>query len=124
MSITRASWMVSVRCMPTEAKVLVTDTWLGRDLLKARLPASPGHPRALLTLCEGLALWHGVPLCAAVSADENAKLCFERIFYGGGLVPPDSPLVTLEVRPLRARSRRGRGGLGDFRQLRLLEDDR
>lgn len=124
MSITRASWMVRVRCTSAEAKMLVTDTWLGRDLLKARLPASPSHPRALLTLCEGLALWHGIPLCIAVSADADAQRCFERIFYGDGLVDPRSPLVTLEVRPARARSRRAREGLGDFRQLRLVEDDR
>ena len=126
MSITRASWMVSVRCTSAEAKVLVTDTWLGRDLLKARLPTSPCHPRALLTLCEGLALWHGLPLCVAVSADADAQHCFERIFYGGGNVDPRSPLVTLETRPLRARRGRARQGhvLGDFRQLRLVEDER
>jgi hypothetical protein len=126
MSITRASWMVSVRCTSADAKVLVTDTWLGRDLLKARLPASPCHPRALLTLCEGLALWHGIPLCVAVSAEADAQRCFERIFYGGGLVEPRSPLITLETRPPRERQRRARQGqvLGDFRQLRLVEDDR
>lgn len=126
MSITRPSWLVNVGCTDAEVKVLVTDAWFGHDLLKARLPARPSHPRALLTLCEGLALWHGTPLRVAVSADDNAAPCFERIFYGGAIVEPQSPLVTLEVRPLRARQRRARQGHvpGDFRQLRLLEDER
>ncbi len=94
-----------------DAEMLVTDTWLGRDLLKARLPASPCHPRALLTLCEGLALWHGIRLCIAVSADADAQRGFERIFYGDGLIDPRSPLVTLEVRPPRAVPWRAREGL-------------
>jgi len=124
MSITRASWMVTVRCMSAEANVQVTDAWTGRDLLEARLPAGPCHPRALMTLCEGLALWHGLPLCVAVSADADAQRCFEQIFYGDGLVEPRSPLVTLEPRPPRQpRARRGRAP-GDLRKLRLAEDDR
>ena len=126
MLIARPTWMVSVRCTATETKLLVTDTRTGDDLLKARLNTAPAHPRALLTLCEGLALWHGLPLRVAACADDDARDCFERVFYGGGLVEPHSPLVMLEVRPSRARARRkgvyGRG-LGDFRQLRLVEDD-
>lgn len=123
-TITRASWVASVHCTSAESKMLVTDTWLGRDLLKARLPASPCHPRALLTLCEGLALWHGVPLCVAVSADADAQRCFERVFYGDGIIDPRSPLVTLEPRPPRQRRARRGHVPGDLRQLRLVEDDR
>lgn len=125
MLITKASWAVSVRCTNRGTKVLVTDTLLGSDLLKARLPVIPGHPRALVTLCEGLALWHGLPLCVAASADENAKHFFERVFYGDDLIEPQSPLVILEARPTRGGRRdRQERGLGDFRQLRLVEDDR
>jgi hypothetical protein len=129
MLITKASWTVSLRCTRRGTKLLVTDTMMGEDLMKARLPNNPVHPRALMTLCEGLALWHGLPLCVAVSADEDAQRFFERVFYGDGLVEPASPLVMLEARPTRARSRTSRSdrlerGLGDFRQLRLPEHDR
>jgi hypothetical protein len=123
MLISTSTWAVSVRCTSTETKLLATES--GNDLLKARLSPSPVHPRALLTLCEGLALWQGCPLRVAVSVDEDAQDCFERIFYAGDLLEPRSPLVLLERqlrRPRAQRRIRGRG-LGDFRQLRLVEDE-
>ncbi len=126
MLISRPTWMMSVRCTAVETKLLVTDTTRGDDLLRARLNTWPAHPRALLTMCEGLALWHGLPLRVAVSADENARDCLDRVFYGGGLVDPHSPLVMLEVRPSRARARRrcvNGSGLGNFRRLRLMEEE-
>jgi hypothetical protein len=123
MLIAKGTWAVTVRCTTRETKMLVTDS--GQDVLKARLSAPPEHPRALVTLCEGLALWHGSPLRVAVSADEDAQGCFERIFYGGDLLEPRSPLVLLDRDLRRPRTQRrihGRG-LGDFRQLRLVEDE-
>ncbi len=127
MLITKASWVVSVRCTNRGTKLLVRDTVMGTDVMKARLPGFPGHPRAMMTMCEGLALWHGLPLCVAASADEDSKHSFEQVFYAGDLIEPQSPLVILEARPTRgrgsSRERRERG-LGDFRQLRLVEDER
>lgn len=123
MLIATPTWTVSVRCTSSETKLLATES--GNDLLKARLCTLPAHPRALLTLCEGLALWQGSPLRVAVSADEDARDCFERIFYAGDLLEPRSPLVLLQrqvSRPGKPRRIRGRG-LGDFRQLRLVEDE-
>jgi hypothetical protein len=99
-------------------QLLVTD--MGDDLLKARLTNEPCHPRALVTLAEGLALWHGAPLCIAASADGDARDCFERIFYGGGFLPPASPLVTFEVAHRNTHPQRLHG-LGDFRPLRHWE---
>ena len=49
-----------------------------------------------MTLCEGLALWHGAPLRVAVSADGDAQDCIERIFYAGDLLQRYGPLVLLE----------------------------
>lgn len=123
MLISRSSWTVSVMCTRSETKLLATEA--AGDVLKARLSTSPVHPRALLTLCEGLALWQGSPLRVAVSVDDDAQGCFERIFYAGDLLEPRSPLVLLEhqLPPVRTRRQiRGRG-LGDFRQLRLVEDE-
>lgn len=123
MLIARPKWAVNVHCTTRETKLLVTTR--DDDLLKARLPPEPHHPRALLTLCEGLALWHGSPLRTAVSADADAQDHCEHLFYAGGLVEPSSALVLLELElPRKRRDRRIRGrGLGDFRRLRLVRDE-
>jgi len=53
-----ALWPTMLRIGGKELKLLVTSPE-GDDLLKARLPVRPPHPRALLTLLEGVALWSG-----------------------------------------------------------------
>ena len=111
------SYKVMLRCRPSDVQLLVTD--MGDDILKARLDPNPAHPRALVTLLEGLALWQGAAVCVAVSASEHAQDCCERVLYGGGLLGPVSPLVMLELRVPDRHPRRLRG-LGDFRRLRLL----
>lgn len=116
--MTTGTYKVALRCRSQRLQLLVTD--MGDDVLKARLSSSPAHPRALLTMLEGLALWQGAPLCVAAFADEDAQACFERVFYGyGGLLDLESPLVQVEHRLDNPRPRR-LTGLGDFRQLRLL----
>jgi len=40
-------------------------------VLRARLPQRPARERALLTLLEGLSLWHGMPLHAVLDADAS-----------------------------------------------------
>lgn len=114
---TTGNYKVAMRCRTDLLQLLVTD--MGDDVLKTRLSTNPAHPRALLTLLEGLALWQGAPLCVAVSVDEHAGACFEQTFYGDGLFGPESPLVRFEHRLDNRRPRRLRG-LGDFRQLRLI----
>lgn len=119
--MTHANWKVALRCTTKATKILVTS--LGEDRLKANLDLSPSHPRALVTLLEGLSLWHGAPLRVAACADANARAYFEQILYGGGLWWPESPLVDFDIveqRPHRQRLR----GLGDFRQLRMVEGPR
>lgn len=113
MPMERPTWVVSARCTRGETRLLVTDR--GSDVLRARLPFEPGHPRAMVTLCEGLALWNGAPLSVVVSADDDARDRFDAIFYGGGLVEPQSPLVRLEHRlhGSGARLRLRRRELGD-----------
>lgn len=111
------TYKVALRCHPQSLQLLVTDD--GDDVLKARLSPSPAHPRALMTVLEGLALWQGAQLCVAASVDEGARDCFEQVFYADGLLEPQSPLVYIEHRLDNPRPHRLRG-LGDFRQLRLL----
>ena len=113
-------WKGSVRATPREVRVLVVDPEQG-DLLKARLPLGAQHPRALLTLLEGLALWRGQPLRVVVSATSagDGRPCWSGLgLFGDELWPGESQLVRYEV---GARViRRGRlVGLGDFRSLRV-----
>ena len=109
------SWQARLGFTDQDIKILVMDS--DCDLLKAQFPSPPCHPRALMTLLEGLALWQGHPLCAVASASDASAACFEAAIYGDGLVAPESPLVHLEIQH-PSRSRRLRG-VGDFRQLRL-----
>ncbi len=87
--------------------------------LKAHLPDPPRHPRALMTLLEGLALWSGQTLYAAISVDGSAAPSLDS--PDGGLPwPEDSPLVQFHFL-LRRRARPGGvRGADELRRLGLL----
>jgi hypothetical protein len=91
--------------------------------LKARLSRSPSHPRALASLIEAIALWQGVPIRAALCADErlggsDTSLFRETFTDLGG------PLYTLDWIPALDQARRARrrdiSGMGKFEDLRKL----
>ena len=65
-------WRCSLRVTQQYMKLLLSCP--EGDLLKAQLDPRPCHPRALLTLLEGLSLWAGEPLSVALSADEREEL--------------------------------------------------
>lgn len=105
------SWLARVRLRPVRLELVVTD--LERDLLRASLPTPRLHPRALVTVLEGLALWQGAVLHTAVAADERADWSglFGLGLCGSALEDPASPLVDAhEVSPARRR-RLGQQGL-------------
>lgn len=113
-------WKIAVEATARSTKLLVTDA-AGDEVLKAALPSRPLHPRALLTVLEGMALWAGEPLTAAICAGPSLPRGIDEALFGVGLVPMDSALVRFEVvAPLRGR-RRTLSGLGDFRRLRLVQ---
>lgn len=105
-----------LRTTSSEARLLCTSAEWG-DVLKARLPLRPCHPRALLTLLEGVALWNGSPLSVVIAAEHGSPSWLESGLFGDELWPGESQLVRYEVgghvRPKRLR------GLGDFRELRV-----
>jgi hypothetical protein len=87
------------------------------DLLKARLDTRPCHPRALLTMLEGLSLWSGDPLLVVLTVDERCQGLLPSTLFGDELWPGESALVRFEIgsrvhRPVRL------AGLGDFRRER------
>lgn len=116
----RAIWM-GISPGPEFTRVLVQD---GPDwtLLKARMPHSPHHPRALATLCEAMALWCGRPVRAAVAADGPGTFCTT----GQWLETFDSltrgPLFQIEfvARARPPREHDGLDGMGDMVDCRQL----
>lgn len=90
-------WQCTLQVTTTDARLLVTES--SRDLLKARLDLSPRHPRALLTVLEGLSLWSGEPLRVALCVDETCPAGLEPILFGDGLWPAESPLVQFDIVP-------------------------
>jgi len=89
------------------------------DILKARFGA-PNHPRALLTLLEGAALWTGNPLLTAISAESRLGTERAEALFGAPW-PADSALVRFVEATRRPRTRRiCIHGVGDFRQVSLL----
>ena len=111
-----AAWKSALAVSSNDIKLLVTSAE-GDDVLKARLPVRSKHPRALLTLLEGSALWSGHPIRTAISVvgavdhslglGDLENLCLD-----------ESALVRLAF--VEARHPRRITGLGDFRQLRLF----
>lgn len=110
-------WPTTLRIGDNELKLLVTSPH-GDDLLKARLPIRPPHPRALLTLLEGVALWSGQPVLAVISAGARRDDWLGSDEWGDDLWPFESPLVHFDFAIPPPRARRRLVGVGDFRELR------
>ena len=108
-------WDCRLRLTRHEARLLVTCE--EGDILKARLNPHPNHPRALLTLLEGVSLWSGQPLSVALTADDLFRDGRGSILLGDELWPAESQLVRFNVvHPARRKARLP--GLGDFRAVR------
>ena len=111
-----ARWPTTLRIGSKELKLLVTSPQ-GDDLLKARFPVQTSHPRALLTLLEGVALWSGGPLLAVISASAQRNDWLYSEEWGDEFWPAESPLVHFEF-ALPPRPHRTLVGFGDFRDVR------
>lgn len=90
-------WQCTLQVTTSDVRLLVTES--KRDLLKARLDLPPRHPRALLTLLEGLSLWSGEPLRVALYVDETCPVGLEPTLFGDELWPGESALVRFDVVP-------------------------
>jgi hypothetical protein len=103
------------------SRILVT---AGTDeIMRAVLPSTiqVQHPRAAMSLLEGLALWLDQAPRVVVSADESDATFFFHLTDEFGC-PQHGVYHTVEVVDPRARPRRGRRitRVGDFRDLRQL----
>lgn len=115
-------WNTTMQLGPNVVRLLMTDEE-NHEILKARLPLRPIHPRAATTLLEGLALWAGLPLSVALGADSRSGRASAEWLFGPDGWPQESALVRFDVIGDRPRRRRTIPGVGDFRQLRLLHRD-
>jgi len=114
-------WKCVLQIGPKELKILVVEP-SSTEVLKARMSLTAQHPRALLTMLEGLALYNGHPLTAVVSAASSCAGWWTESVFGDGLWPTESPLVQFAG---ASHGNRGRlRGLGDFRSLRSFEPQR
>lgn len=112
-------WKTVLRVGPSSTQLLMTDA-AGNDVLKTRLPLRTEHPRALLTLLEGLALWCGRPLVVAVAVAKPCPRSCVSTLFGDDLLPIDSALVRFNFIDPKPRRPRRIHGVGDFRQLRFM----
>ncbi len=113
-----ATWKSQLRVDEEGVRLLLSDR-LGHDLLKARLPFRSQHPRGLLTLLEGAALYSGDRLDVATSVARSAVRDSIEDLFGNPLTPIDSALVRFDFVTRAARGRRLHG-LGSFREVRSL----
>ena len=67
-----------------------------RPIVRALFTGYPDHPRALLSMLEGLALWRGTVLDVAISADAPVSTSLGLGAFGGERWPTDSALVRFE----------------------------
>jgi hypothetical protein len=111
-------WKTTLRVGSNATQLLMMDPF-GNDLLKACLPR-PEHPRALLTMLEGLALWAGTPITVAVHVAASCPRMTASTLFGDDLLPVDSALVRLDFRERPAKTGRRLSGVGDFRHIRRL----
>ena len=106
------SWRCTMRVTDQHTKLLLSGP--DGDLLKARLDTRPCHPRALLTLLEGLSLWSGETLCVVLTVDRSFRGLQPSTLFGDELWAAESGLVRFELVE-RARRPVRLSGLGDFR---------
>lgn len=112
-------WTPLLEVTPTSVRLLVLSAE-GDELVKAQLPHRADHPRALLVMLEGLALYSGKALCVAISADVSIEPSLGLGSFPdlGESWPAASALVSFHFVPPPPGRRLA--GVGDFRRLRRL----
>jgi hypothetical protein len=115
-----SSLWLSIEPRRDSTRLMLSES-IGGPRLKARLPATPEHPRALALLLESLVAWHGLPLTAVLDADaEDVSRHPER--WALALGDLASPQIAVEwVSPAAAPpGDRELDGVDDFRRARRL----
>jgi hypothetical protein len=115
---------VTVAAQPTHVRLLTMGPQ--GEMMRAILgPISNMHPRAAITLLEGLALWHQQQLSVVVAVDGqddgSAMGLFDALGLGERTLHFEVGVAVAGAR--RPRRLHGLGSFRDLRQLSLLERD-
>ena len=105
---------------PLSTRILVHDG--PTPLVKARLPHSPLHPRAVLTVAEAMTLWTGRPCRVAMAVVGRGTFCATPRWLDALEVmtrPVGVTVVCVRHDAVAAEPAPG-GGLGDFADVRRL----
>jgi hypothetical protein len=106
---------------PTSTRVLAMHG-ASETILKARLLRDPAHPRAFATLLEAIALWQGMPVRAAIAADDEPTSYVSSLCRSPFSEVGVEPLFSVDWVPVAGRKRRrpGIAGMGRFHDLERL----
>jgi len=106
---------------PTATRVLAMRSG-SETILKAKLRRDPSHPRALATLLEAIALWEGMPVRAALAADDEPTAYVSSLCRDPRTEQGIEPLFTVDWVPVAGRRQRRSGiaGMGRFHDLERL----
>jgi len=119
----RSLW-AAIDSRTEETRILVT-AGPKETVLKARLSSVTQHPRAVPTLLEALAMWHGMPVRAVVVVGDQERSSVTRLKLGWLADFVGEPLYTLKFVDGRKRRHRdpldGFGQYQDLRQLVMFE---
>lgn len=107
------TWSATLEVRPNALKLVVIDAE-GNELLKAIFGQAPKHPRALLTLLEGVALWSEEALRCVISAEHPVSHSLGLGVFGDEW-PEESALVHFQCVERARRRRRRLRGLGEPR---------
>jgi hypothetical protein len=88
-------WHGTLQVTLKAATLLVRDG--NRDLLKASFEPHCSHPRALLTLLEGISLSQGKQLCVALCVADECLMGRCSTLFGDELWPGESQLVQFDI---------------------------
>jgi hypothetical protein len=91
-------------------------------ILKGRLLRDPAHPRAFAMFLEAIALWQGMPVRAALAADDELTACASSLCRNPFSEVGVAPLFSVDWVPVAGRKRRrpGIAGMGRFHDLERL----
>jgi hypothetical protein len=105
---------------PQTTRILAHDGPI--PLLKARLPHSPEHPRAVLALAEALTLWTGRPCRVAMAAVGRGAFCATPRWLDAleVLTRPVGVTVVCVRHEVVPSEPPGGAGFGDFADVRRL----
>jgi hypothetical protein len=99
-------WTARLRVQGNDLRLRVSGRG-SRLILSGRFTGYPDHPRALLTVLEGLALWRGAPLSVVIAAATPVSHSLGLGAFGGERWPTASALVHFEWQSEAARRRAG-----------------